>query len=309
MSICVSCCGFCSVSLEILQRHHVTDFVELEMLSQLRRTDCCWYEIMTIPTKVEDQSKKAPLESDVVFQTDGTFNAEMPPSANLNHPILVSRYMAWRRARILYLVCLTSLILWLLLTTILGTLLLYRYMERRPMFSASCFTEIADTPYMLAQHVEVDKSGMVEKIDVPSFGMNRPAVVIHDFRKNLTMIKDLVGNKCFLKSLDYQRVAPPKNLIDFISKLRDGYYEPKSSLIRENYRIHLPAITAEQLAALASNSILEACVDLPTYYLVKVTPPSRRMRRSANPDCIHEPYSYFNGRDAVMTHNVILCAQ
>ncbi|XP_003380095.1 conserved domain protein [Trichinella spiralis] len=131
MSICVSCCGFCSVSLEILQGHHVTDFVELEMLSQLRRPDCCWYEIMTIPTKVEDQSKKAPLES-----TDGTFNAEMPPSANLNHPISGEPLHGLGvEARILYLVCLTSLILWLLLTTILGTLLLYRYMERQGLVS------------------------------------------------------------------------------------------------------------------------------------------------------------------------------
>jgi hypothetical protein len=44
-------------------------------------------------------------------------------------------------------------------------------------------------------------------------------VFVHDFRKNVTAIVDVLGDRCFLKDLDRTLVSPPKNFIDLIQKM------------------------------------------------------------------------------------------
>jgi hypothetical protein len=52
-------------------------------------------------------------------------------------------------------------------------------------------------------------------------------VFVHDFRKNVTAIVDVLGDRCFLKDLDRTLVSPPKNFIDLIQKM-EASLEKKS---------------------------------------------------------------------------------
>uniref|UniRef100_A0A915PYG2 Integral membrane protein 2 n=1 Tax=Setaria digitata TaxID=48799 RepID=A0A915PYG2_9BILA len=75
-----------------------------------------------------------------------------------------------------------------------------------------------------------------ERISVPRFGSNRPAVFVHDFRKNLTVIVDLLSNRCFIKELDRSVVAAPTSLIDLVEKMKRGHYK-NPTIVRRTYRI------------------------------------------------------------------------
>uniref|UniRef100_A0AC35GP54 Integral membrane protein 2 n=1 Tax=Panagrolaimus sp. PS1159 TaxID=55785 RepID=A0AC35GP54_9BILA len=62
-------------------------------------------------------------------------------------------------------------------------------------FSGWCGTSFVDDgqPRHFAQEMEINPNELYEKIQVPKFGLNRPAVFVHDFRKNITAIVDVLG--------------------------------------------------------------------------------------------------------------------
>jgi hypothetical protein len=194
----------------------------------------------------------------------------------------VDWYLAWRRRRLLTTLCGALLILWLLLAAVVGGILLYRYLHRPQRFYGWCGTNYMDHPdyenpraerlgslIPLNERVEVDPNAEVEKIDVPRFGLRRPAVFVHDFKKNLTAIVDPTGMQCFIKPLDRKNIAPPKSFVDLINKMENGYYEQNTKVIRERYRVRLPPLDTRDVAELGSWMIREQCVTKKTFLLEK----------------------------------------
>ncbi|CDW54382.1 Integral membrane protein 2B [Trichuris trichiura] len=294
---------------------------------------------MTIPTKLNSSTKEGKGKgnncsaqqdaenSEVkegLYKKAGEYEAGGVHEEGSRLPIHLERYIAWQRHRVLTILCMTAMIVWLLMASIVGTLVLYRYMTRRPVFVGSCVTEVVDNtgenPVALAQNVEVDTGNHVEKIQVPAFGPNRPATFVHDFMQvcktsafrmfsqNITLIKDLLGNKCFLKPLDREIVAPPSNLIDLMEKLASGYYQPKPSIVRENFSVHLPALKSQEIVDLKSVEVAVECTNVPTYWLVPVKEERRFRRAVATSGCSKEKFSFFNGDDSVVMETVTMCA-
>uniref|UniRef100_A0A914DN82 Integral membrane protein 2 n=1 Tax=Acrobeloides nanus TaxID=290746 RepID=A0A914DN82_9BILA len=123
--------------------------------------------------------------------------------------------------RRLNVICLPIILIWLFIASFFAGLLFYRYFSREPTFYGWCGTHYVEQGRQekIEQKLEISPDELYEKIQVPKFGLNRPAVFVHDFRKNFTAIVDVLGDRCFIKELDRTLVAPPKNFIDLIEKM------------------------------------------------------------------------------------------
>ncbi|CAI5454552.1 unnamed protein product [Caenorhabditis angaria] len=133
----------------------------------------------------------------------------------------------------------------------------------------------------LFQNVEIDPNESYEKIQVPRMGSNRPAVFLHDFKKNLTAIVDVMGKRCFVKDLDRNRVASPRNFIDMlksIDPIRVDASSQNTDVVRESFKVGQPLNETEVLD-LQSPMLLRHCAFRPTYMLTKQQP-SNRVKRN-----------------------------
>ncbi|EJD73655.1 hypothetical protein LOAG_18932 [Loa loa] len=134
--------------------------------------------------------------------------------------------------------CMIFLLLWLLVASFMAGTFFYRQFHRRPTYYGWCGTSFIQRGRNehMEESVEINPDEYYERISVPRFGSNRPAVFVHDFRKNLTAIVDLLSNRCFIKELDRTVVAAPTNLIDFIEKMEKGHYK-NPAVVQRTYRI------------------------------------------------------------------------
>jgi hypothetical protein len=183
-----------------------------------------------------------------------------------------------RRRRLLSSLCIGVLLLWLLLGTMVAGLLLFRYLTTRPT-TGFCGTDVALSKgtydpesrrykhhLRLQQKAISDPYNNFEKIDVPQFGENRPAVFVHDFRQNLTAIVDLAGQQCFIKPLD-KRILPPRNFSDLMQKMTSGYYEQNAKVIAERWIATDAPLTRVDLINLNSYMIQKQCFTFRVYPL------------------------------------------
>jgi len=179
-------------------------------------------------------------------------------------------YAQMRRRRLLTSLCFTLLVLWLLMAAFIGGVLFYRHLHRRPTFYGWCGTSYEEhgQSERLEQRLEIDPDEMYERIEVPKFGANRPAIFVHDFRQNLTAIVDVLADRCFIKELDRSHVAPPTSFIDLVQKMENGYYEQNPRVIRESYRVG-SALDKNDLDALGSYMISKQCADRSSFMLRK----------------------------------------
>ncbi|KAI6192132.1 Integral membrane protein 2 [Aphelenchoides bicaudatus] len=169
--------------------------------------------------------------------------------------------------------CVPIILTWLLVASFFAGLLFYRYFGRRfgePTFYRWCGTDFVDDQLgerqRLEQKLEINEQELYERIQVPKFGTNRPAIFVHDFRKNITAIVDVLGDRCFLKELDRSLVSPPKNFIDLIQKMEKGYYAQNPQVIRKTFRIGARLNQAE-LAKMGSLMVSRHCVGREVYRL------------------------------------------
>ncbi|VDK88424.1 unnamed protein product [Litomosoides sigmodontis] len=134
--------------------------------------------------------------------------------------------------------CMILLLLWLLIASFMAGTFFYRQFHRRPTYYGWCGTSFIQRGRneRMEESVEINPDEYYERISVPRFGSNRPAIFVHDFRENLTAIVDLLSNRCFIKELDRTVVAAPTNLIDFIEKIKKGSYN-NPAIVRRTYRI------------------------------------------------------------------------
>lgn len=239
---------------------------------------------MTIATKpTSDRKEEEEAAKQPAFDAEANFAAtyENPKfdssQSYIPHPQWplenAELYHVRRRRRMLTTLCVLLLLLWLLLATVMGGLLLYRYFLHRSLMHGWCGTDIRvddDGFYQrLQQRVEVNPEYNYEKIEVPKFGQNRPAVFVHDFKQNLTAIVDMRGRQCFVKPLD-SNVVPPKNFIDLLQKMEEGYYEQDTAVISERYAARFPPMAGKELDDLGSWMIEEQCNRFTTYMLEKL---------------------------------------
>uniref|UniRef100_A0A7E4VE90 Integral membrane protein 2 n=1 Tax=Panagrellus redivivus TaxID=6233 RepID=A0A7E4VE90_PANRE len=120
------------------------------------------------------------------------------------------------------------------------------------------------------QEMEIDPNESYEQIRVPKFGANRPAVFVHDFKKNVTAIVDVLGDRCFLKPLDRNVVVPPKNFIDLIDKMHEGYYAPSPKVIHETFRVG-GRLSADDLYNIDSAMVSRHCGDKELFQIVRAS--------------------------------------
>jgi integral membrane protein 2B len=116
-----------------------------------------------------------------------------------------------------------------------------------------------------------------ERIEVPDFSHGRRGRFIHDFSVNKTGIIDLEAERCFLLPLNRSTVLPPHSLYDLVSKMRTGYYDVDTEVVRESYRVITPPISDVKMLGYY---IGRECANLPSYELERVQSPV--FKRSTN---------------------------
>lgn len=107
-----------------------------------------------------------------------------------------------------------------------------------------------------------------EEIEVPDFTHGRRGRFIHDFAVNKTGIVDMDGQRCFVMPLNRTLVLPPHSLFDLIVRMRAGYYEVDTEIVRERMRVVTPPILDFRDLGYY---IARECSSLPTYRLERMT--------------------------------------
>ncbi|GAB6019865.1 hypothetical protein CHUAL_001404 [Chamberlinius hualienensis] len=126
------------------------------------------------------------------------------------------------------------------------------------------------------EEVDLDlDTDMYEKITVPDFNGGRRGRFIHDFSANKTGIIDLEGRRCFVMPLNRTLVLPPHSLLDLVLKMRAGYYEIDTEVVRDTMSVVYPPITD---FSSVGHYIARECSNLNTYMLEKVTPMRQELR-------------------------------
>jgi len=109
-----------------------------------------------------------------------------------------------------------------------------------------------------------------EQIEVPSFRGGRRGRFIHDFSTNKTGIIDLDGRRCFVMPLNRSQVLTPHSLFDLVLKMKAGYYEVDTEVVRETMRVVRPPITDYRTVGYY---ITRECSGYPTYNLQRISSP------------------------------------
>lgn len=249
---------------------------------------------MTIVTKHQltegEKENEANMKKAAEVVSDAETGGFVPPSrvsVAWAGDVPAEWYTHMRRRRCLTSLCFTLLVVWLLMAAFVGGVLFYRHLHRRPTFYGWCGTSFEEQgrAERLEQRLEIDPDEMYERIEVPKFGANRPAIFVHDFRQNLTAIVDVLADRCFVKELDRSHVAPPTSFIDLVQKMENGYYEQNPRVIRESYRVG-STLSKTDLDGLGSYMISKQCSERTTFMLRKANafdrPAHRRHRRETD---------------------------
>jgi integral membrane protein 2B len=131
--------------------------------------------------------------------------------------------------------------------------------------------DMINTKSYFQEEFEIDLDYQVyEQIDVPDFRGGRRGRFIHDFSANKTGIIDLDGRRCFVMPLNRSNVLPPQSLFDLVLKMKAGYYEVDTGVVRETMRVVRPRITNYDSVGYY---IARECTSLPTYRLQRITSP------------------------------------
>ena len=88
----------------------------------------------------------------------------------------------------------------------------------------------------------------------------------------MTGIVDVDSNRCFVLPLNRSKVLPPHSLFDLVTKMRNGYYDIDTELVRDVYRVITPAITNFRTLGYY---IGRECAKFKTYRLERITSPGQ----------------------------------
>lgn len=139
----------------------------------------------------------------------------------------------------------------------------------RPESSSMLVDSLRDN--FIQEHFDLDlEDEQYEQIEVPDFTHGRRGRFIHDFAVNKTGIVDMDGQRCFVMPLNRSLVLPPHSLFDLIVKMRAGYYDVDTEIVRERMRVVTPPILDFRGVGYY---IARECSSLPTYRLERMTSP------------------------------------
>ncbi|XP_074599337.1 integral membrane protein 2B-like [Brevipalpus obovatus] len=147
------------------------------------------------------------------------------------------------------------------------------------------------------------ESPFFERIEVPDFSDGRRGRYVHDFVVNKTGIVDLEEDRCFVLPLNRSMVYPPHSSIDLIIKLKSGFYDVDTEIVRESYRVVTPPIT--DIKPLGYY-IARECEKFPTYRLEKVTSPI--VKRDTHIDGVKSVFTEFAGAKISQIHIINLAS-
>lgn len=91
--------------------------------------------------------------------------------------------------------------------------------------------------------LDISDDESYSKIQVPQLTTGKGATFLHDFKASQTGIIDRDAKRCFVMPLDPEAVMPPKSMADLINKMRTGYYNVDTKVLRKNMRVKVPALT------------------------------------------------------------------
>lgn len=213
--------------------------------------------------------------------------------------------------------CVILLGLVLIMALIVGCILLYKHLVSvHELYQGRCGVRyhnvqntdpstnaLVSTDGDFEEFIEIEEE--YEKIAVPAIGDTRKSTILHDFNVNMTAIIDKEQSHCFIMNLDRTRVLPPRDFLDLLIKLRNGYYIPDAEVVQENYRAITPPI---QDLTPYGMYIKDECSQMNhTYRLIKMGEPVAMSKRSAcdvqgNRYCLGEA-----GMKSMMCFNIVSC--
>ena len=83
---------------------------------------------------------------------------------------------------------------------------------------------------------EVDSYEMTE---LPQLSRGK---YIHDFKMNKTLILDDENDRCFIMELNRNEIKPPRDFMEFISRLENGIYQLNLNEVRHDTRVVFPPL-------------------------------------------------------------------
>uniref|UniRef100_A0A0K0EI34 Integral membrane protein 2 n=1 Tax=Strongyloides stercoralis TaxID=6248 RepID=A0A0K0EI34_STRER len=221
--------------------------------------------------------------------------------------IYVMKERVYRDPRVAQ-ICAMIILLWLLIALLISGILMYRYFIYKPTYCGWYSADFISNgiPAHLEQNMEIDSDGLYEKIQVPPFGLNRKTIYIHDFRKNITAIVDVLEQRCFLKQLDHNIIPMPKVFIDLINQLQEAFPDKEKHyprVVKETYRVG-PRISVENLLKLDSVMITRHCLSKDVFHLKRISRSSeqlyyfkRKRRGISNPQVFQ--FSEYQGNNII----------
>lgn len=90
--------------------------------------------------------------------------------------------------------------------------------------------------------------------------------------QNKTGIIDVEEGRCFVLPLNRTMVLPPQSLFDLVVKMRSGYYDIDTEIVRDYYRVVTPPISDYKTVGYY---IARECAKFPTYKLERITSPGK----------------------------------
>lgn len=210
------------------------------------------------PADRKADSQKSPLKAAVVIDDVRPLTAKpgivRPAAANVR--VIEARR---RRSALLLGVCLLIIFV-IIAVTFIGGFFLYQRLAKKLHHQHIETAEVKYFEYQksdgmstgerkrinMGSFIEkiefVDEDNAYEKLDVPPILDSRRSTVVHDFEKNMTAIVDRDMRRCFVMPLNRTAVQPPRNFMDLLIKYKSGYYVPDAEVVRDNYKVQLPAV-------------------------------------------------------------------
>jgi len=125
---------------------------------------------------------------------------------------------------------------------------------------------------------------------------------LHDFKMNKTLIIDTDNNRCFIMTLNRDEVKPPKDFMDFITRLNNGVYQLDLDEVRHDTRVVTPALGRVDWKEYGVH-IANNCRGR-TSYLLEELGPHFPVKRSAEEDNLNYQFIEFGGKGFIK-YNIV----
>lgn len=140
--------------------------------------------------------------------------------------------------------------------------------------------------------------GEFEMLQLPEISHGR---YLHDFKVNKTAIIDPDGGRCFVLPLNREEISPPRNLMDIISKLKNGAFELDLDEIRLDTKVILPPLSSFEGYGYF---IERSCSQFTTYRLEQIEASRNLAKRSADGHVSLDGFVEFAGKSFIK-YNIV----